>query len=321
LTCKRSLVQIQYRPPSTKGQRFETGDLPQILSLLLSSNPNITKQLRLRNLDKSTLFSTYLDELRLRQLSPAYITSIKELLTKFQAFIGEAELSPELAQTFLSRYLNHSARTLQAYYGYIKGFLSWYGITLDLKIKAPSYVPPYYTESQVDKLIEASKHKRTHKKLASRDIMLIELAITSGMRRAELSSLKVRDLDLENKRVQITGKGNKKRTIPLMNGTNEKLKRFCKDKRPNDSLFGLKPACISMKICALSKKAGVDLHTHSLRHYFGTRLVEKGANIRAVQELMGHSSLNTTQVYVGVTAKHLEEAVGLLETDTGSGVS
>ena len=55
------------------------------------------------------------------------------------------------------------------------------------------------------------------------------------------------------------------------------------------------------------------LHTHSFRHYFATSLVEKGANIRAVQELLGHSNLNTTQVYLSVTASHLEEAIELLD--------
>jgi len=287
LTCKRSLVQIQYRPPSTKSQWFESGDLPQILSLLLSSNPNLSRQLRLRNLDNETLFNTYFDELRFRQLSPAYVKSIKELLTKFQAYIGEEVPSPELAQTFLSRYLNHSARTLMAYYGYIKGLMEWYGVKLDFKMKSPNYVPPYYTENQVNRLLEASKNKRTHKKLAIRDVMLIEMATTTGMRRSELASLKVRDLDLENGRVQITGKGNKKRTIPLMKETNEKLKQFCKDRDPDGSLFGLKPACISMKIKALAKKAGVDLHTHSLRHYFGTRLVEKGSQYQGSPRAYG----------------------------------
>ena len=121
------------------------------------------------------------------------------------------------------------------------------------------------------------------------------------------------DIDFVNGRLQVIGKGNKKRTIPLLGSVSRKLERYCKDKAPHESLFGLKPACISNQIRLLAKKAGVNLHTHSLRHYFGTRLVEKGANIRAVQELMGHSSLSTTQVYVGVTSKHLEGAIKLLE--------
>ena len=100
----------------------------------------------------------------------------------------------------------------------------------------------------------------------------------------------------------------------MLKGISKRLERYCRDKAPYESLFGLKPACISNQIRLLAKKANVDLHTHSLRHYFGTKLVEKGANLRAVQELMGHSSLNTTQVYVCVTAKHLEGAIDLLET-------
>ena len=60
-------------------------------------------------------------------------------------------------------------------------------------------------------------------------------------------------------------------------------------------------------------KAAVPIHTHSFRHYFATTLVEKGTKIRVVQELLGHSSLNTTQAYLSVTAKHLEEAIGLLD--------
>ena len=234
-------------------------------------------------------------------------------MLKFKDYLGESKPTIELAQTFLTRYVNHSPRTFITYYTYVQGLMTWYGIKLEFKVKAPKYCPPYHTEEQVQSLLEASRHKKTHKKVAIKDVLLIELAITSGMRRSELASLKVCDLDLVNNRVQITGKGNKKRTIPLLNRTAEELKRYCRDKNPNDSLFGLKPECISNKIRLLSKKAGVNLQTHSLRHYFGTRLVEKGANIRAVQELMGHSSLGTTQVYVGVTAKHLEGAVNLLE--------
>jgi site-specific recombinase XerD len=69
------------------------------------------------------------------------------------------------------------------------------------------------------------------------------------------------------------------------------------------------PRSLGMKFHVWAKKAGVPLHTHSFRHYFATKLVEKGANIRVVQELLGHSSLSTTQVYLSLTADHLEEAI------------
>ena len=75
----------------------------------------------------------------------------------------------------------------------------------------------------------------------------------------------------------------------------------------------LLPRSIGNKFREWSKSAGVDLHTHSFRHYFATTLVEKGANIKVVQELLGHTSLATTQVYLSVKADHLEDAIQLLE--------
>ena len=68
-----------------------------------------------------------------------------------------------------------------------------------------------------------------------------------------------------------------------------------------------------MKIGLWAKKAGVALHTHSLRHYFGTTLADRGAHIREIQELMGHSNLSTTEVYISVTGRHLIAAISLLD--------
>ncbi|HIO62924.1 MAG TPA: hypothetical protein EYN37_01625, partial [Dehalococcoidia bacterium] len=91
------------------------------------------------------------------------------------------------------------------------------------------------------------------------------------------------------------------------------LDKFCEGFEPFQKVFGLSYRSLGLKISDWAKKANVPLHTHSFRHYFATKLVEKGANIRVVQELLGHSSLNTTQVYLSVTANHLEEAIGLLD--------
>ena len=68
-----------------------------------------------------------------------------------------------------------------------------------------------------------------------------------------------------------------------------------------------------MKVKDWANKAGVPIHTHSFRHYFATTLAEKRANVRVVQELLGHSSLNTTQVYLSVMANHFEDAIDLLD--------
>ena len=85
---------------------------------------------------------------------------------------------------------------------------------------------------------------------------------------------------------------------------------------PNEKVFKLNPTSLGMKIKDLAKRAGLDdFHCHSLRHKFCTDLLERGVDLRVVQQLMGHVNLNTTQVYLAVTDKRLREAVNLLESD------
>lgn len=86
--------------------------------------------------------------------------------------------------------------------------------------------------------------------------------------------------------------------------------------KPEEKVFKLKAACISNKIRQFAKKAGLNgFHTHTIRHKFATDLLERGANIKQVQELLGHENLATTEVYLSVTDKGLREAVSLLDED------
>ena len=110
-----------------------------------------------------------------------------------------------------------------------------------------------------------------------------------------------------------SGKGSRDRVIPISKKLELDLKELCSHKQLNDRVFGLTPQSLGLKINDWAKKSDVPMHTHSFRHYFATRLLEKGVNIRVVQELLGHSSLNTTQVYLSITANHLREAIDILE--------
>ena len=154
----------------------------------------------------------------------------------------------------------------------------------------------------------------THKGSVFRDLMIIETAIKTGMRRAELANLLVRHINFGSGSLTVVaGKSSRDRVIPISKKLELELKELCSDKQLDDRIFGLTSQSLGLKINDWAKKSDVPIHTHSFRHYFATRLLEKGANIRVVQELLGHSSLNTTQVYLSVTATHLEKAVGLLE--------
>jgi integrase/recombinase XerD len=198
----------------------------------------------------------------------------------------------------------------------LKGFMKWYGEPLeDLKIKIPKSLPPYTENSQIEKLLKAIEGKKTHRGTIARDILLIELILKTGLRRGEISNLEIRDIHGEFLVVR-EGKGRKDRVIPLSERMVAKLADFTKRKDPNEKVFGLKPPSITMKIKGYARRAGVEeLHTHALRHKFATDLLERGANIKVVQELLGHENLATTEVYLSVTNQSLRDAVGLLDKE------
>ena len=195
----------------------------------------------------------------------------------------------------------------------MKGFLKYLGIDFDISIKRPHLLPEHVYEKDIQKLKATITNHMTHKGSVFRDLMIIETAIKTGLRRAELANLLVRHINFGSRSLTVIGgKGSRDRVIPITIKLELDLKKLCLEKEPKDRVFGLAPQSLGLKINDWAKKSEVPIHTHSFRHYFATRLLEKGANIRVVQELLGHSSLNTTQVYLSVTPKHLNDAINLL---------
>jgi site-specific recombinase XerD len=92
--------------------------------------------------------------------------------------------------------------------------------------KPPKNTPAYHTKDHINCLVQATKNKQSHKKLARRDAFIIELAIKTGMRRSELANLLVGEIDFEHRKIQILGKGDKTRTTPLVKSTAQKIERF-----------------------------------------------------------------------------------------------
>ena len=195
--------------------------------------------------------------------------------------------------------------------------MSWYGEGINLKAKLPKSLPTYHEDRDIEALLAVIQHKKTHKKMIPRDTLLVELDWRTGLRRSELSNLEARDIHSDFLFVR-NGKGEKDRVIPLTPTIAEKLNDFTRGMKPDEKIFKLNPTSLGMKIKDLAKRAGLDdFHCHSLRHKFATDLLDHGADIRAVQQLLGHTNLNTTQVYLAVTDKSLREAVNRLEPEPG----
>lgn len=154
--------------------------------------------------------------------------------------------------------------------------------------------------------------------LAIRDRAIMELFYSSGLRLAELSSLQVSDVDFIDATVRITGKGSKTRVVPVgryaIRALNDWLdKRTAMVSKDENRLFvsirgmPLSHRAIQLRIRQWAIKQGtpVNVHPHMLRHSFATHLLESSGDLRAVQELLGHADISTTQVYTHLDYQHL----------------
>ncbi len=143
-----------------------------------------------------------------------------------------------LAKSFLSKWAESKPATLYKYLGIIKGFLNWFGEDIDLKVKLPRQLPEYIEDESIQKLIATIETKQTHKKDIDRDILLIELAYNSGLRRKELANLKVGDILITEKALIVReGKGLKDRTVPLPSRVFRLLEDYIQNMNTDDRVF------------------------------------------------------------------------------------
>ena len=156
------------------------------------------RRLSLKRKTNHELFTLYYDHLKVR-LTPGQFDQYTLVLDKYRQFLGEFPPSVELATQFLTRYTNHAQATLVRYAGMIRGFMEWYGESLDIRPTKPKSLPQYVEPSDIEHLIDVIRHKNTHKSTVVRDILLIRFATMTGLRRSELAHLIVRDIHIKQK--------------------------------------------------------------------------------------------------------------------------
>ena len=274
--------------------------------------------LSLRTKTNDELFRLWRAELALRYRSDRSLKEAERVMGKFETFLGGYPPSAELAKSYLSQFRGRKPNTIARYTILVGQFMKWYGEPLDIKIRQPRMLPQTTQPEDVAKIRDAMASRKSHKKKAQRDILLVDTARLTGLRRAELANLKIGQLDFANQVVVVrSGKGLKDRSVPLAQSLSAKLEAFCRGREPDESLFGLKAVTISGKISSWAKKAGCpQIHAHSLRHQFGTELARKNVGARMIQSLLGHSDLSVTQLYVDVVGRDLRGAIDLLEEPT-----
>ena len=184
------------------------------------------------------------------------------------------------------------------------------------------YLPKFLKQSELDKLFSVCNDNDY---INQRDSLIIELLYATGVRVSELVNIKLKDIDRSEKVIKVLGKGNKERIVLYNNHTSDILDIYLNDgynefnKKNSGYLIlnkngdNLSERYVRVIIDKLVRKAGLDIKIspHTIRHTFATDMLEEGADLMTVKELLGHESLNTTSIYTHVTNNQIRKTYNM----------
>lgn len=242
-------------------------------------------------------------------------------------------ISYEHLQEFLYQIskINYSERTQARWISSIKGFFSFL-LEGELREDNPSalletpklglYLPDTLSLEEIEKLISATEENTD---LAKRNRCMIEVLYGCGLRVSELTELQISNINFKENYLKIQGKGDKVRFVPLADYTADFIKNYINNIRSkqkinpkhSDILFlNSRGAQISRQMVFLIikeivRKAGIqkNISPHTFRHSFATHLLQNGADLRFIQEMLGHSSITTTEIYTHLNTEELHETI------------
>lgn len=292
--------------------------------------------------DQTALLEEFLDHLaRERDQSPHTVKAYRRDLEGFMAFAGEyyggAWSWQEIDRVGLRGFLGEFERrklsrrsaaralsALRSFYRYLqvhRGINN--GVARAARIpKIEKRLPTHLRRDQTAAVFETAETRaRSGDFIALRDHAMLELFYSSGLRLSELAGADVADVDLLSNQIRVRGKGRKERIVPVGRKAEQALRAWQEAREAllaekggdRRALFlsprgrRLAPRSVQRRIHGLYRGAGVDgQRVHSLRHTFATDLMDAGADLRAVQELLGHASLSTTQIYTHTSVERLK---------------
>ena len=276
-------------------------------------------------------FITYLDTER--DVSPHTLTAYRSDLAQFLLFAlrekGETVAAQDIEHLFLRRYLaglskntrkssiGRKLAAIRSFFRFLlrRGSIGRNPAELIATPKKEQKLPFHLDIDQATILMEAPDNDR---KYALRDRAMLELLYSSGLRVSELTGLNIGELDLAGGMVRVTGKGGKERIVPVGSRALEAITAYLDQRSDGTTGSALFLNSRGGRINRRSVARTVDAHVlriaafkrispHTLRHTFATHMLEGGADLRAIQELLGHASLSTTQKYTHVSIDRLME--------------
>lgn len=236
----------------------------------------------------------------------------KDDLRQYLKYLNDSGLS--------EKSISHNISTLRSFYKFLvaEEYLdSNLVMFIDLP-KIPKNLPNVLSVEEVDKLLDID----VHDKYSARNKAMLELMYSSGLRISELINLKVVDVSLEDDLVRVFGKGSKERIVPIgdcaLNALRTYIFVYRKEllkKQSSDYLFlsslGSKMSRQAffkiIKAVALENNIKSQISPHTLRHSFATHMLNYGADLRSIQELLGHSDISTTQIYTHISQNKISD--------------
>ena len=282
------------------------------------------------------VLSEYLDFLEIEKgLSENTLEAYERDLTDFFDFCNDIDIN-NIQRTQINTYVRnlhekkYSPTSIMRKIASLRGFFKWAcanektksNPTLTLEQpKIPQKLPKVMTIEEINYILNQDLTK-LHR-------VIIELLYGCGLRVSELANLKITDYDLNGKYLECTGKGSKDRIVPLGGKAIKAIKDYLPERDYNIQKYNLqtKHLLINEKgkevtrqeIYTFIHEQGKKLHKaispHTLRHTFATHLLENGADLRVVQELLGHSDVSTTQLYTHISKKRLKEVYFAINKD------
>ncbi|PIP19913.1 MAG: tyrosine recombinase XerC [Candidatus Omnitrophica bacterium CG08_land_8_20_14_0_20_41_16] len=250
-------------------------------------------------------------------------------LEDFKKFTGDIDLE-KIDYLFLRKYLavlkekNLGNRTIGRHLSSLRSFFRFLTRENYLKInpilmlsspKLDKHLPSVMTETEVAKLIESAFAKDDKDERGLRDRAILETFYSSGLRISELTALSLSDIDFISGIIKVMGKGKKERVVPIGDTALMAIRKYLdKRKKQGEVIFLNKNGSrITTRgvwdiVKKYLKSAGINqgISPHTFRHSFATHLLNRGADLRTVQELLGHASLSTTQIYTHLTTERLK---------------
>lgn len=280
----------------------------------------------------------YLASLKLeRNLSENTIASYKNDLTSLLNFLNDSgvddpsQINSKMLNDFfiLLTKLGLSSRSSARYYSSLKGFFGYLIASSYIeanpmeKISAPKVSKGLPNVLNINEIEAILSQPDTSKKLGLRDKALLETFYACGLRVSELINLKISDLFLSEEMIRVFGKGSKERFVPIGSSAINWITEYLKNSRPllekkaksqhvlflNSRGTKLSRMGVWKIVDSNANLAGIkkEVHPHTFRHSFATHLLEGGADLRAVQEMLGHVDISTTQIYTHIDRDYIKQ--------------